>query len=437
MKKILKNLWLLAAVCVALAGVSLQVFAGDSGIELPIIPGDSNHRYGEWVVEIPATCTEAGSRYCICSTCNKRKTETIPALGHNTVTDEAVAATCTATGLTEGSHCDRCGVVFVAQEETPVTEHPFGDWIITKDPTFTEEGAQEKVCSGCGETVSDALPILVGKVEKWNITLKDFLQVNLHVDISESIIESAKVEITFGESSVKHDAMALGKTEDGLYIASVNLAAAQMTEIITVRVLFGNIASEPASYTIRQYADTILADSAQSQYHDVVRKMLHYGAAAQSYFAYDASGAANADIPAVDGPEIPETASQEMQIRGKANGVTFHSVSLVHRQRIALRYYFQLDGDVTAYTFTAGGVSYTPQQMDDQYYIEIPGITPEKLDQQVTLEVTDSQGNCLTVAYSPLNYIVRMNTKGTDSLKGLLKTLYQYHLAAKELWLTN
>ena len=75
--------------------------------------------------------------------------------------------------------------------------------------------------------------------------------------------------------------------------------------------------------------------------------------------------------------------------------------------------------------------------MDELYYIEIPGITPEKLDQQVTLEVTDSQGNCLTVAYSPLNYIVRMNTKGTDSLKGLLKTLYQNHLAAKALWLTN
>ena len=437
MKKILKNLWRLVTVCVALAGVSLQVFAGSGGIELPIIPGDMSHRYGEWIVQTPATCTEAGTRCCICSTCNKRKTETIPALGHNTVTDKAVAATCKATGLTEGSHCGRCGVVFVAQEQTPMTDHTYGDWTVTKDPTFTEEGTQEKVCSGCGETVSDALPTLVGKVEKWNIALKDFLQVNLHLEISESIAESAKVEINFGEASVRHDVATLNKTGEGLYIASVNVAAAQMTEAITVRVLFGDAASEPASYTVRQYADTILADSAQSQYHDVVRTMLHYGAAAQSYFAYDASGAANADIPAADGPEIPETAPQEMQICGNADGIQLHSASLVYRDRIALRYYFRADRDVTAYTFTAGGSSYTPREKDGLYYIEIPGITPEKLDKQVTLAVTDSQGNCLTVAYSPLNYMVRMNAKGPESLKGLLKALYHYHLSAKQLWFTN
>ncbi|MCD7775059.1 MAG: hypothetical protein LUH40_05730, partial [Clostridiales bacterium] len=36
----------------------------------------------------------------------------------NVVTDEAVAATCTTTGLTAGSHCKDCGTVIVAQEAT-------------------------------------------------------------------------------------------------------------------------------------------------------------------------------------------------------------------------------------------------------------------------------------------------------------------------------
>jgi hypothetical protein len=32
-----------------------------------------------------------------------------------------------------------------------------------------------------------------------------------------------------------------------------------------------------------------------------------------------------------------------------------------------------------------------------------------------------------------MNYIVRMNAKGSDNLKNLLKALYNYHLAAKQL----
>ena len=37
----------------------------------------------------------------------------------------AVAATCTETGLTEGKRCPTCGVVLVAQEETPALQHNF------------------------------------------------------------------------------------------------------------------------------------------------------------------------------------------------------------------------------------------------------------------------------------------------------------------------
>lgn len=47
--------------------------------------------------------------------------------------------------------------------------------------------------------------------------------------------------------------------------------------------------------------------------------------------------------------------------------------------------------------------------------------------------IFDAEGNEISVTYSPMNYIVRMNANGSDSLKALLKALYNYHLAAKAL----
>ena len=46
--------------------------------------------------------------------------------GHDKVTDNAVAATCTTTGLTQGSHCSKCGKVFAAQTTTAALGHNYG-----------------------------------------------------------------------------------------------------------------------------------------------------------------------------------------------------------------------------------------------------------------------------------------------------------------------
>ncbi len=75
-----------------------------------------------------SNCTSEG----VCVNCGDISTEI---LGHMSVIDAAVDATCNQNGLTEGSHCERCGEILVAQEVVSTLDHEYGD---------------DDVCDGCG-----------------------------------------------------------------------------------------------------------------------------------------------------------------------------------------------------------------------------------------------------------------------------------------------
>ena len=133
-------------------GTAGEQYAKDNGFEYKILECKV-HKFGEWTITEEASCTKDGEKVRVCSLCNKTETETIPATGHTEVTDKAVAATCTKTGLTEGKHCSVCNVVIKAQEVVPAKGHKYVDTVVK--PTYTAKGYTLHKCSVCGTSYKD------------------------------------------------------------------------------------------------------------------------------------------------------------------------------------------------------------------------------------------------------------------------------------------
>ena len=117
----------------------------------------TGHSYDNGKITKSATCTADGVKTFTCTKCKATKTEAIAKLPHTVVTDNAVAATCTATGKTAGSHCSVCNTVITAQTVIPKTEHSYDNGKITKSATCTAEGVKTFTCTKCKATKTEAI----------------------------------------------------------------------------------------------------------------------------------------------------------------------------------------------------------------------------------------------------------------------------------------
>ena len=330
-----------------------------------------------------------------------------------------VAASCT-----EPEICFACG-----KTGASALGHSYGDWVITKPATLQNAGSMQRTCTICKDIVTEEIPCLAGDVEGWSLTLGGDLTVNFKMRIHPDIQNTAQVVLTVAEKSICYTVSEHTPDDNGVYLFSVPVAAAQMADDITVQIVNGNDACTPRTYRVVDYARYVLANESMSSLHKLVKEMLSYGAAAQTYFGYNTQHLANTGIVQTGEQEIPAQIEQSMSINDSVQDLDFYSASLVFRSKNAVRFY--LSGDVSGCSFTANGLPVSGVEKDGKYCIEIAEILPQDLDKQIELTATDENGNTLIVVYSPMDYILRMNRKGTENLKVLLKALYNYHLAAK------
>ena len=84
------------------------------------------HRHMQYITE-PATCTDSAQYVSRCSMCNTRLAPTISvkALGHTSMRNEEVEATCYRSGTRGGSHCSRCGTSLLKGRVIPTLSHKY------------------------------------------------------------------------------------------------------------------------------------------------------------------------------------------------------------------------------------------------------------------------------------------------------------------------
>ena len=282
-----------------------------------------------------------------------------------------------------------------------------------------------------------------------SITLKDNIDVNYYMEMSDSVFEhDAYLEFKIGGQTYKlnaSDAAEVNENGKTLYKFSCPVNAAQMSDTIETRIVIDNKTEEEYSYSVKEYATELLSKSNEypAETIKLVKALLNYGTAAQNFFKYNTDKPANAGlsdtdkaVAAADFEEYKAVIKTD-SANGQSNGLTYYGSSLICKSEMTVRHYFMVNEgcDINNYKFSyvnADGneVSLTPKKASDGVYcVDINGIMARNLNSIFACKVTGKNKACIfELDYGPFSYSQKVINSGNSSeeLKNLVNALYWY-----------
>lgn len=290
-----------------------------------------------------------------------------------------------------------------------------------------------------------------------SITLKDNIDVNYYMEMSDSVFEhDAYLEFKIAGQTYKinaSDAAEVNENGKTLYKFSCPVNAAQMSDTIETRIVIDNNTKEEYSYSVKEYASELLSKSNEYPAETVklVKALLNYGTAAQTFFKYNTDNAANGILSdadkAVDAADFDayKAVIKADSPNGQNKGLSYYGSSLICKSEMTVRHYFILDNgsDINNYKFsyidTDGyEVSLTPKKASDGgvYCVDISGIMACSLDKNYVCRVTGMDSSqIIELNYGPLSYAYSVaNDKDSSiELKNLMNALYMYSEMARKV----
>ena len=309
-------------------------------------------------------------------------------------------------------------------------------------------------------TVTDTLILYAGWAQDlgsqvfkgYTITLGGQIGVNFYTFMPDNAKKTDYILFTvegIGVQKIKvADAQTLTAEGKKYDVFSCRVPAKNMTSKITADLYIGGSKVATTDYSVRRYADQIIANPRMYiNAWPLVRAMLNYGAYAQEYFNFKTDDLANAGINN-SGYSINNVTFSKPYDPTKSklpDYLAFTGVSLTLESDTVLKLQFtkNVPMDLT-YVFRLernGTETVLPYEVSgDNVTVRITGIPADKLDEDFRIRISvveDQFGANYFVVYSPMTYAYNIITREetaerNQALKNLMKAMYRYNEAAKE-----
>lgn len=143
-------------------GYTGDTYCKDCGKKLEtgtVIPKliETEHDYGEWVLDQAPTCKKYGARHRICKNCGDREVDVLDKVDHTWELVSTTPATCTI-GEIQHYKCSVCGETKDVTLSNPLGEHSWDNGKVTKEATCTEDGEKIYTCTVCNTTKTEVIP---------------------------------------------------------------------------------------------------------------------------------------------------------------------------------------------------------------------------------------------------------------------------------------
>ena len=150
-------------VCELCGVVGDETFQSDKYINY--IPCE--HSFGEFIIEVEATCAVTGAKYRVCEKCSAKEWRILEkspdAHTGNTVLVGVKQSNCSSDGYSGDLRCVDCGTVLSKGEILKKSnKHTYTEWEVLKPSTCISKGSKRRICYVCGHTEKVTISVFKG-----------------------------------------------------------------------------------------------------------------------------------------------------------------------------------------------------------------------------------------------------------------------------------
>ncbi len=267
----------------------------------------------------------------------------------------------------------------------------------------------------------------VGTLDGYSLTLSGDVGINF---IMSDVPENASMTFVLPNGETEKAAYVAG--ENNTYKFTCHVAAKEMADTVIAQLTANGMTSDIYTYSVAEYANAILSDSAYAEAQPLVKAMLDYGAYAQKYFGYNETNLANGGTDNNDVKNVTAEDLSPYTKTPKAGGVTFYGASLDLLSNTTLRLYFKKDADATG-TVKLNDVEQTLEfdSANNLYYMDITDIPAHQLNTATNVTLSDGT-TTEQIDYTVMSYCKNVLSRSStpDALKNVMRALYLYYTAA-------